>query len=63
MTQQLQDCGYQIIRQEGIFLKPFTTNQLRSLNLSQEILESMCKIGIHYPELSAGLLFEVKVSV
>lgn len=63
MNLQLKSCGYRILHQEGIFLKPFTTNQIKSLNLSKEILESMCKVGIHYPELSAGLLFETKVSV
>ena len=62
MTQQLQDCGYQVIHKEGIFLKPLTTKQLKSLNLSTDILEAMCKVGIDYPELSAGLLFEAKIS-
>jgi 2-polyprenyl-3-methyl-5-hydroxy-6-metoxy-1,4-benzoquinol methylase len=62
MTQQLQECGYEVINQEGIFLKPLTTGQLKSLALSQEILDGMCKVGIHYPELSAGLLFEAKMT-
>lgn len=62
MRQQLEACGYRVIRQEGIFLKPITTNQLRSLNLSKEVLEAMCKVGADYPELSAGLLFEAKLA-
>lgn len=62
MVRQLQDCGYQVVRQEGIFLKALTTNQLISLNLSKEILNGMCKVGVDYPELSAGLLFEAKIT-
>lgn len=61
MTQELQDCGYQVIRQEGIFLKPFTTSQLKLLDLSAEVLKAMCEIGIDYPELCAGLLFEARL--
>ena len=63
MTKQLQNCGYRVVRKEGVFLKPFTTSQLRSLDLSKEILEGMCKVGVAYPELSAGLLFEAEVSI
>ena len=63
MTRLLQSCGYRVIRTEGVFLKPLTTHQLRALNLSKEILEGMCKVGVAYPELSAGLLFEAEVSI
>ncbi|MDH5765822.1 MAG: SAM-dependent methyltransferase, partial [Gammaproteobacteria bacterium] len=62
MTSLLEGCGYQVIRKEGIFLKPLTTGQLESLDLSKEILDGMCKVGVDYPELSAGLLFEAKVA-
>lgn len=62
MSHQLQKCEYRVIREEGIFLKPLTTSQLLSLNLSKEILEGMCKVGVNYPELSAGLLFEAAVA-
>jgi len=62
MSRQLQNCGYRVVREEGIFLKPFTTSQLLSLDLSKEVLEGMCKVGVDYPELSASLLFEVAVA-
>lgn len=54
----MEDCGYRVTRREGIFLKPFTTGQLSSLELGQNVLEGMCEVGRHYPELSAALLFE-----
>ena len=60
MANQLEYCGYKIINTEGIFLKPITTNQLKSLELTKDVLEGMCKVGIDYPELSLGLLFEVE---
>ena len=60
MANQLEYCGYKIINTEGIFLKPLTTNQLKSLELTKDVFEGMCKVGVDYPELSLGLLFEVE---
>jgi hypothetical protein len=45
---------------EGIYLKPFTTRQMLSLNFSDEILDALCKVGIDYPELCCGILAELK---
>lgn len=58
LEQLLENCGYRVLKKEGLFLKPMTTNQLVSLNLSPEILHGMCVVGIEYPELCAGLLVE-----
>ncbi len=58
LTRELQSCGYRVVSREGIFLKPLTTAQLVSLKFEDEILEGMCRVGVSYPELSAGLLFE-----
>ncbi|MBC3207671.1 class I SAM-dependent methyltransferase [Pseudomonas sp. SWRI111] len=57
---ELSNCGYDIVRKEGIFLKPMTTDQLLSLELDSTIVQAMCEVGIDYPELSCGLLFEVQ---
>lgn len=54
----LEDTGYSVTSREGIFLKPLMTDQLKALELSDDILAGMCKVGQDYPELSAGLLFE-----
>lgn len=40
----------------GLFLKPFTTNQLKKLNLSPKVLLAMCEIGEHLPDLCCALL-------
>ncbi len=59
LSRELVDSGYRILRKEGIFLKPFMTAQLKSLNLAAPVVEAMCTVGIAYPELCAALLFEV----
>lgn len=62
LEELLESCGYKVLKKEGIFLKPMTTSQLVSLNLSPSILRGMCEVGIEYPELCAGLLFEACVN-
>lgn len=58
LTKEMEDCGYRILKKEGIFLKPLTTQQLKGLNLNSEIIQGMCQVGVNYPELSAAILFE-----
>ena len=55
------DCGYTIASMEGIFLKPITTEQITQLNLSNDVLTAMLKVGVDYPELSNAILIELKV--
>ena len=50
--------GLDLIRVEGIWLKPFTTSQIISLKLDQKIYEGMCKAAYNYPELSCSMLAE-----
>ena len=51
------DCG--VDRLEGIYLKPFTTRQIVSLQLDRKVIDALCTVGIDYPELSCGLLVEI----
>ncbi|PQJ83338.1 class I SAM-dependent methyltransferase [Aliivibrio sifiae] len=53
--------GYEVISIEGLFLKPFTTAQITSLDLDDEIFDALMKKGVDYPELSTGILLEAKV--
>lgn len=50
-------CG--VDRLEGIYLKPFTTQQIVSLQLDRKVIDALCVVGIDYPELSCGLLAEI----
>jgi 2-polyprenyl-3-methyl-5-hydroxy-6-metoxy-1,4-benzoquinol methylase len=58
---ELKQAGYKTVRKEGIFLKSFTTAQLKSLALDEAIIQAMCTVAIDYPELSCALLFESKI--
>jgi trans-aconitate methyltransferase len=51
--------GYQIEKMEGIFLKPFTTRQIVSLNLDARIIRALCEAAVDYPELSCAILAQV----
>jgi len=60
LTEDILAAGYDIERMEGIYLKPLATKQIISLNLDTRIIRSLCEIGISYPELSCGILAQLK---
>ncbi|MFM9840710.1 MAG: class I SAM-dependent methyltransferase [Cyclobacteriaceae bacterium] len=60
LAADVESAGYEIERMEGIYLKPLTTRQLISLNLDIRIIHSLCEVGIEYPELSCGILVQLK---
>lgn len=59
LSLDINKAGLELKNIEGIYLKPLTTEQMVSLELTEELIESFCKIGIQYPELSCGILAEV----
>ncbi len=60
LKRDIKEAGYEIVRIEGIYLKPFTTKQILSLDLDKRILDALCIAGIDYPELSCGILVQIK---
>lgn len=60
LSDLVQSAGLKVIRKEGLFLKPITTNQIKKLELDSKILDAMMKVGIDYPELCNSILLEVK---
>ena len=60
LTELVESAGYRIECIEGVFLKPLTTQQLKTLDLSMDILEAMGRLGQNYPELSVGILLKAK---
>jgi SAM-dependent methyltransferase len=54
--------GYAVENMEGIFLKPLTSQQLQSLHLDRSVLDAMCQVGIAYPELSCGILSQIRAA-
>jgi trans-aconitate methyltransferase len=59
LTKLVNHAGYKIEKLEGIYLKPFATNQLLSLTLDAKIIQALCEMGVDYPELSCGLLAQL----
>lgn len=62
LANDVEQAGYRIHRLEGIYLKPFTTKQIVSLQLDRRIITALCDLGVSYPEMSCGILAEISVS-
>ncbi len=62
LTSEVEQAGYRMERLEGIYLKPFTTKQIVSLQLDQRIITALCNLGVNYPELSCGILAEISMT-
>jgi SAM-dependent methyltransferase len=54
----VSDAGFKIGKVEGLFLKPFTTSQLSSLDLSPPIWQALLKVSTGYPEISNAIYVE-----
>jgi SAM-dependent methyltransferase len=50
--------GLKIVRVEGVYLKPLTTAQLRSLDLSPEVRRAFYEVGIEHPDLCNAIYLE-----
>ena len=62
LTREVAQAGYRVERMEGIYLKPFTTKQIVSLQLDRRIIIALCDLGVPYPELSCGILAEISAT-
>lgn len=62
LTQLVKQEGYEVVKAEGLFLKPITTGQIIELGLSPDILQAMLKVGVDYPELSNAILMQVRAT-
>ncbi len=60
LKEDIKKASYSIERMEGIYLKPFTTKQMITLNFDKKIIDALCLAGIEYPELCCGILAELK---
>ena len=61
LTKDMKKAGYQIELMEGIYLKPLTTTQMMSLDFDKKMIDALCKVGMGYPELSCGILAQLKL--
>ena len=61
LSEQIESHGFQIDRLEGIYLKPMSTKQMISLELDQKYIDSLCQLGVSYPELCCGIFVEFSI--
>jgi trans-aconitate methyltransferase len=59
LSSEIDRVGCHIEKLEGIYLKPFTTSQMISLNLDEKVIRALCEVGVDYPELSCGILAQI----
>jgi len=59
LAAEIDRAGCRIDRMEGIYLKPFTTSQMKSLKLDNKLIQALCQVGIAYPELCCGLFAQI----
>lgn len=60
ISRDILQSGYHITKMEGIFIKPFTTAQLKVLDLPEEVLSGMLRVGIDFPDISNSILLEAR---
>ena len=60
LAEEIRIAGYEIERMEGIYLKPFTTVQMISLNFDQKVIDALCTLGVDYPELCCGIMAQIR---
>lgn len=60
LTADIRNAGYEVERMEGIYLKPFTTEQMISLNFDHKVINALCTVGVEYPELCCGILAQIR---
>lgn len=58
LSDLILEANLKIKNVEGIMLKPFSTFQLKSLDLAPKVVNSLFEIGVNYPEISNGIYIE-----
>lgn len=59
LRQTVENAGYNVTYEEGIYLKPLPLGVLQTLDDFQENLDAMMRVGIEFPDLCVALLMEV----
>ena len=59
LRRELAEHGYEVVHEEGIYLKPLPLGVLKTLPDFEANLQAMLKVGIDFPDLCVGLLMEV----
>jgi len=60
LRRDIEDAGYTVGHEEGIYLKPLPLAVLKTLADFRENLQAMLQVGIEFPDLCVGLLMEAQ---
>ncbi|MBW1711992.1 MAG: class I SAM-dependent methyltransferase [Deltaproteobacteria bacterium] len=60
ITKLLEESGLAVTRAEGLMLKPLTSAQLAALDLSEEVMTALFRVGQDLPELSNALFLQAR---
>jgi SAM-dependent methyltransferase len=58
LTQLVVESGLRIVKQEGVYLKCLTTDQLRSLGLAPSVVQAFFALGVDYPDIANAIYLE-----
>lgn len=61
LKEEIQNAGYKIVHEEGIYLKPLPLSVLKTLDRFEDNLQAMLKVGVDFPEISMAILVEAVV--
>lgn len=61
LKQEIQQYGYEVSLEEGIYLKPLPLGVLKTLPDFKENLDAMLRVGVDFPDLCVALLMEAKL--
>lgn len=56
----VQNAGYLITHEEGIYLKPLPLSVLKTLDDTEANLQAMLRVGVNFPDLCVGLMMELE---
>ena len=59
LKMDVEQAGLLLMGLEGVYLKPFTTQQLKNMDLDESVLNALCVLGIEYPELCCAVLAQI----
>lgn len=58
ISELVRAAGFKITKTEGLLLKPFTTGQLNTLNLSPVVWQALLQVSVDYPDISNAIYLE-----
>lgn len=59
-VEMFKRCNMEIVVSHGLFLKPFTTKQIETLNLDEKVYNALGKSAFELPEISNACFFVLK---